>query len=192
MLPQLLYCSQSKPFYKPQIPQDEITNGGAGLIIGDKIVYSCDWRELIYRMAIDYKNYADKDPTTDPEKMEDDVNRDNFLMKVREWNPSFYPDGYTGYEQYYTDMEGFWRQLYDPDYTTSYDIISLSKRKYTEEGRLGEFYYDAPIYTQCQSDDPYYSGVLYYVLKSIYIKCSAPNTSYHVFSLICTIFESFF
>ena len=153
-------------FYKPQIPQDEITNGGAGLIIGDKIVYSCDWRELIYRMAIDYKNYADKDPTTDPEKMEDDVNRDNFLMKVREWNPSFYPDGYTGYEQYYTDMEGFWRQLYDPDYTTSYDIISLSKRKYTEEGRLGEFYYDAPIYTQCQSDDPYYSGVLYYVLKN--------------------------
>ena len=151
-------------FYKPQVPADEIANnGGQGLILGENIKYECDWRELIYRMAIDYKKYADKDPTTDESKMEEDINRDNFLMKVRDWNPSFYPTGYTGYEQYYTDMEGFWRQLYDPEYTTSYDLISLSKRRYTEEGRLGEFFYDAPIYTQCNSEDPFFSEVLYYL-----------------------------
>ena len=148
-------------FYKPQVPADEITNGGAGLLLGDQIKYSCDWRELIYQMAVDYKKYEDKDPNKeDP----DDINRDNFLMKIKELNPSFYPTGYTGYEQYYTDMEGFWRQLYDPEYTTSYDIISLSKRRYTEEGKLGLFFYDAPIYSQCNADDPFFSEVMYYVL----------------------------
>ena len=72
-----------------------------------------DWRELIYQMALDYfggqgcsldKPYYD---LTDP---------DDFLLAVAEKNPQ-YPRGYTGYEQYYTDMEGFWRQLYNPDYT---------------------------------------------------------------------------
>ena len=29
-----------------------------------------------------------------------------------------YPTGYTGYEQYYIDLEGFWRQLYNPDFKT--------------------------------------------------------------------------
>ena len=58
-----------------------------------------DWRELIYQMAIDYrKSYHD----------------DNFLYRVAENNPQ-YPDGHTGYEQYYVDMEGFWRQIYNPD-----------------------------------------------------------------------------
>lgn len=164
-------------FYKPQVPADEITNGGAGLLLGEQIKYSCDWRELIYRMAQDYKKYEDKDPTTIPEEMAEDINRDNFLMKVREKNPSFYPTGYTGYEQYYTDIDGFWRQLYNPDYVTSYDVISLSKRKYVEEGRIGLFYYDAPIYTQCNNDEPFFSEVMYYIPidpqaeKKEYISC---------------------
>lgn len=59
-----------------------------------------DWRELIYQMALDYYAY----------------NRlDDFLLKIAEKNPEDYPTGYTGYEQYYIDMQGFWRQLYDPD-----------------------------------------------------------------------------
>lgn len=148
-------------FYKPQVPADDIiNNGGAGLILGDKILYSCDWRELIYRMAADYKNHADKDPNPEDEN---DVNRDNFLMKVREKNPSFYPTGYTGYEQYYTDLYEFWRQLYNPEYVTSFDIVYLSKRKYTEEGKLDLFFYDAPVYSQCKNDDPFFSEVLYYI-----------------------------
>lgn len=149
-------------FYKPQVPADENLIGGNGLILAEQIKYCSDWRELIYRMAIDYKKYADKDPNPNDEN---DINRDNFLMKVKELNSSFYPNGYTGYEQYYTDMEGFWRQLYDPEYTTSYDIISLSKRRYTEEGKLGEFFYDAPIYSKCNEDDPFFSETMYYLLQ---------------------------
>ena len=58
-----------------------------------------DWREIIYQMAIDYFKYNILD---------------NFELKVGKAN-SEYPTGKTGYEQYYTDMEGFWRQLYDPN-----------------------------------------------------------------------------
>ena len=56
----------------------------------------CDWRELIYQMAVDYRKYN---------------HLDNFERKVAISNPHF-PSGKTGYEQYYIDMEGFWRQLY--------------------------------------------------------------------------------
>lgn len=57
-----------------------------------------DWRELIYRMALDYrKHYHD----------------DDFLSEIAKNNP-WWPDGHTGYEQYYTDLEGFWRTIYCP------------------------------------------------------------------------------
>lgn len=59
-----------------------------------------DWRELIYRMAIDYRKYN---------------HLDNFEAKVAAANPDVFPTGKTGYEQFYIDMEGFWRQLYNPD-----------------------------------------------------------------------------
>ena len=57
----------------------------------------CDWRELIYQMALDYRKYN---------------HLDNFHTKVAAANPDTYNNGLTGYEQYYIDMEGFWRQLY--------------------------------------------------------------------------------
>lgn len=57
-----------------------------------------DWRELIYRMALDYRKY---------------YHNDDFLYNLAQANPQ-YPDGHTGYEQYYTDLEGFWRLLYSP------------------------------------------------------------------------------
>ena len=62
-------------------------------------VYECDWRELIYRMALDYNKYG---------------HLEDFEYRVAEANPDFYPTGKTGYEQYYIDLEGFWRQLYSP------------------------------------------------------------------------------
>lgn len=58
-----------------------------------------DWRELIYKMALDYRKYC---------------HNDDFLSNLAQKNQQ-YPDGHTGYEQYYVDMEGFWRQIYDPD-----------------------------------------------------------------------------
>lgn len=64
-----------------------------------------DWREIIYQMAKDYYQYGQLE---------------SFLSKVIKANPdlendgSLYPNGRTGYEQYYIDIQGFWRDLYNP------------------------------------------------------------------------------
>ena len=39
---------------------------------------------------------------------------DEFFLELGDRNPQ-YANGKTGYEQYYTDIEGFWRLLYDPN-----------------------------------------------------------------------------
>ena len=68
----------------------------------DGIIYSIedwDWRELIFQMAQDYYKYN---------------HDDDFEVRLAKNNPS-YKFGRTGYEQYYEDMLGFWRYLYNPD-----------------------------------------------------------------------------
>ena len=65
----------------------------------DKVKQVGDWRELIYLMARDYNKYG---------------HFDNFEDRVAAANPILYPAGRTSYEQYYIDMLGFWRQLYNP------------------------------------------------------------------------------
>ena len=57
-----------------------------------------DWRELIYQMALDYYKYNQLDCYT---------------SRLIEANPDTCFKGVTGYEQYYIDLQGFWRQLYD-------------------------------------------------------------------------------
>lgn len=57
-----------------------------------------DWREVIYQMALDYYKYNILD---------------DFEIRLIEANPQ-YPTGQTGYERYYIDLQGFWRQLYYP------------------------------------------------------------------------------
>lgn len=76
-----------------------------------------DWRELIYQMAIDYTQYH---------------NLPNFLYIIRSSgdNKKYYPNGITGYEQYYIELEGFWRQLYNPFYD-----VELSSRE-TENNKI--------------------------------------------------------
>lgn len=64
----------------------------------DKIV---DWRELIYLMARDYYQ-NNQDP--------------NYIINLINKNPQFAAARRTGYEQYYADMQGFWRDLYNPWY----------------------------------------------------------------------------
>lgn len=66
------------------------------------IVYSSgdyDWREIIYQMALDYYKYNILD---------------DFEIRIMEANPVSCPTGQTGYEKYYIDLQGFWRQLYNP------------------------------------------------------------------------------
>lgn len=59
-----------------------------------------DWRELIYQMAIDYQS--------------NHINP-NYGELLEAANPAMVKNGRTGYEQYYTDILGFWRYLYEPD-----------------------------------------------------------------------------
>jgi hypothetical protein len=59
-----------------------------------------DWRELIYQMALDYRLHGQEE---------------NFEWRLKELNSELYPTGKTGYEIYYIDLEGFWRQLYNPE-----------------------------------------------------------------------------
>lgn len=78
-----------------------------------------DWRELIYQMALDYfaaGDCSEENSIFDLNGRTVLSNPDLFLVEVGLRNQEYYPTGYTGYEQYYTDMEGFWRQLYNPDY----------------------------------------------------------------------------
>ena len=74
-------------FYKPTIPEHVVATD------------EYDWREIIFQMQKDYRKHHTED---------------DFAIKVRENNLSYYPEGRTGYEQYYIDIEGFWRQLYYP------------------------------------------------------------------------------
>ena len=86
--------SINEPVYK-QNPQSDNSNPA--------VVY-CDWREIIYQMADDYFKYNHILP--------------DFYKRVQDANPELFKDGYTKYEQYYTDIQGFWRQIYypKPDY----------------------------------------------------------------------------
>ena len=73
-----------------------------------------DYRELIYQMSLDYRKNG---------------HTDNFISNLMKHNPELCKRGCTGYEQYYIDMEGFWRQLYDPDKknTEDYDATGWNR-----------------------------------------------------------------
>ena len=87
--------------------------------------YNVDWREIIYQMALDYFK-GQGCSKEHPIKIGNNTmtTPDDFLYYVGMQNPKYYPTGYTGYEQYYTDMQGFWRQLYNPDYFPEITYIS--------------------------------------------------------------------
>ena len=93
-----------------------------------KDIIIVDWREIIYQMAIDYRRFN---------------HCDDFGLKVQEVNGKqldgkyIYPRGVTGYEQYYIDMEGFWRQIYCPQY--DYTTITLSENQYVN-AKPGEYF----------------------------------------------------
>lgn len=92
-----------------------------------------DWRELIYRMGLDYFEHHDED---------------DYLHQMGLNNPNDYPLGYTGYEIYYTDLEGFWRELYNPT------IYNTKDNKDIEIVYGTQYYsYDGDEYTKVDFDD---------------------------------------
>lgn len=71
-----------------------------------------DYRELIYQMALDYRKFNHLD------EFQSKIMNNNFL-DINNEIKCLYPNGITGYEQYYVDIEGFWRYLYRPDYDSN-------------------------------------------------------------------------
>lgn len=114
--------------------------------INSGVLQLVDWREIIYQMAIDYrKHYHDDDFLIT-------LNNNNIL-----YNQPLYEGGRTGYEQYYVDMEGFWRQIFNP--VIQYDIV------YNSTPIENEYYYhyendkliDDGILTNFQEGITYYT-----------------------------------
>ena len=80
-------------------------------------INTVDWREIIYQMALDYfKGQGCSEEKPIQVRDQQMTSPDDFLYYIGKQNSEYYPTGYTGYEQYYTDMQGFWRQLYNPEY----------------------------------------------------------------------------
>lgn len=94
-------------FYNPKfimgdfdsLTEDLINNKYQEMINNGTLMF-VDWREIIYQMAIDYYNHN---------------HEDNFLYDLAQNNLDYYPTGVTGYERYYVDLNGFWRDLYNPN-----------------------------------------------------------------------------
>lgn len=94
----------------------------------DGTVYSIeqwDWRELIYQMALDFYNHN---------------HDDDFDVVLHNNNPS-YKFGKTGYEQYYTDMIGFWRLLYNPSEDADKEIYWTEKTENQSDEEFKEVQY---------------------------------------------------
>lgn len=69
-----------------------------------------DWREIIYQMARDYYKHNTED---------------TFEQNVALNNAPYYSTGRTGYESYYIDIQGFWRQLYYPHLGDDYTALGV-------------------------------------------------------------------
>lgn len=79
----------------------------------------CDWREIIYQMALDYYKHNQENDflakLAEYNIFEISEEKNDFMNLIRKNGGKLYPTGITGYEQYYEDMEGFWRELYNPN-----------------------------------------------------------------------------
>ena len=139
-----------------------------------------DWRELIYLMAEDYYQHHQEA---------------DFSIKLRELNPD-YVTGMTGYEAYYTDMMGFWRQLYDPyaitreEYEKATSITSLKnvstistdstilddiKPKQLYLNGIRAYTYDDIAYGDYTAEKGFTTAQMNAFRESLYKKCWSPT-----------------
>ena len=97
--------------YNPQIPKEKETEAIKHIEeLNDAYnLHIVDWREIIYQMALDYYAHGHED------EFHISIFHNNDLYKYE--IPRIYTYyGMTKYEQYYHDIEGFWRTLYIPRY----------------------------------------------------------------------------
>ena len=121
-----------------------------------------DWREIIYQMQKDYYKYNFLD---------------DFTLKVGAANPNHYPTGATGYEQYYVDIQGFWRYLYSPNEAER----APGQEYYTDGNRIGwnKTVYESPSNLLFWFDflDTRYSDLAQYAVPVVGIRSKVENDS---------------
>lgn len=123
----------------------------------ENCVITCDWREILYQMALDYHKYNDVCSDFYQQIATNTLDGDGLPM---------YPDGRTHYEQYYTDMIGFWRDIFTPE-TKFYRQCLLTngtyiKNEYYTKETVGTKIVDRfPVYNKC-SDATYDDEKIYY------------------------------
>jgi len=149
------YAIQTKPQYYKAVDETVYVSkeyAAAHETAGMKVV---DWREIIYQMALDYRKHMHDAATPDA----DVYTTDELIPTIARNNPDYYPDGNTGYEQFYTDMEGFWRLLYNPEYLGTYSIaFGLTQEKYNDPDTV-------VYYFKNQGGAPYQTNASYYKRK---------------------------
>ena len=134
-----------------------------------KVKYNkVDWREIIYQMAKDYYKHG-QEP--------------DFLAKVTANNitdkgDNYYPSGITGYEMFYEDVQGFWRQLYNPNpeknyKTTGGEYVEAKFYRYINKDNFSmnksQLYLpdkDKKIFTKLSSSAVYDENKEYYTLNA--------------------------
>ena len=173
-------------FYNPDFPNsssfeqvisDEIDNEFDEFIKNENIKF-VDWREVIYQMAKDYYKYNQE------YNFLHTISRNNHI-NIAGIEEDLYPTGITGYEMFYEDIQGFWRQLYDPNPNIVYDTEGgyYSEEKYFRSKELTQddfnknkyYIYDTElkkyiiakklIYQQCNSQSEFISSKIYYTKK---------------------------
>ena len=135
----------------------------------DGTVYSVedwDWRELIYQMALDYLEHN---------------HDDDYEVVLYKNNPSF-RYGRTGYEQYYEDIVGFWRYLYNPypPSGTNFDKVLYNN---LQEAIIG---YEATYFTNTKDNTQYWRKDVFNnpgVLKFWFDFLDAPDSSLNKYSV---------
>ena len=125
-----------------------VANEEEGILVFSDIAFEdinvVDWREIIYRMAADYFKYG---------------HLDDFGLRVSAANPDLFPNGVTGFEQYYIDIQGYWRDLYNPE-------LKYSKVSLPDENKIGDYFiYFEQYYKFASIQDIPTSGAQVYILN---------------------------
>lgn len=118
----------------------------ANKLSNNEIIYNSEWREVLYQMAQDYNRHHLKE---------------DYYVKLANNNYGLYTNGKTGYEQYYVDINGFWRDIYVPagKVDEQFEKVYLAQTKYLDD--YEKYYYGAPNYVQ-DINEPYHSNITYY------------------------------